>query len=156
MNSINPISINRKLRSMMKNLDALKRFQNLTLEDYLNNYQTQLAVERILELIIQALLDVNRYLLKRLHGINPKENSEVFLAAGRHGLLTSELGTQLSEFGKFCNILVHLYEDIDPVKVFAAIRETLAIYPIYARQITAYIDSLEIDYEESIDFDREV
>lgn len=133
----------------MKNLDALKRFERLTLEDYLNNYEMQLAVERSLELIIQASLDINRYLLKRVHKINPKENSEVFFTAGQYGLLTPELGAQLSEFGKFRNVLVHLYKDIDPNQVFSTIRETLEIYPIYARQIIEYIDSLEINYDES-------
>lgn len=133
----------------MKNLNALKRFERLTLEDYLNNYEMQLAVERSLELIIQASLDINRYLLKRVHKINPKKNSEVFFASGQYGLLTPELGAQLSEFGKFRNVLVHLYEDIDPNQVFSTIRETLEIYPIYARQIIEYIDSLEINYDES-------
>jgi uncharacterized protein YutE (UPF0331/DUF86 family) len=131
----------------MKNLNALKHFEAVTLEDYLNNYEMQLAVERSLELIIQASLDINRYLLKRIHKVNPKENAEVFLVSGQYGLLTSELGSALSEFGRFRNVLVHLYEDIDPNKVFSTIQETLAIYPIYARQITAYIDSLEINYD---------
>lgn len=131
----------------MKNLNALRRFQTITLEDYLDNYEMQLAVERSLELIIQASLDINRYLLKRIHKVNPKENAEVFLIAEQYGLLTPELGVTLSEFGKFRNVLVHLYEDIDPNEVFSAIQETLAIYPIYARQITDYIDSLEINYD---------
>lgn len=148
MSSINPISINRKLKSLMKNLDALKNFETVTLEDYLNNYEMQLAAERSLELIIQASLDITRYLLKRIHQVNPKKNAEVFLVAGQYGLLTPELGVLLSEFGKFRNVLVHLYEDLDPNKVFSTIRETLAIYPSYARQITEYIDSLEISYDE--------
>ncbi|PSB20221.1 DUF86 domain-containing protein [Phormidesmis priestleyi ULC007] len=125
--------MNRKLKSLVKNLNALKHFENVTLEDYLNNYQMQLAVERSLELIIQASLDINRYLLKRIRKVNPKENAEVFLAAGQYGLLTPELGLVLSEFGKFRNVLVHLYEDINPNEVFSTIRETLEIYPTYAR-----------------------
>lgn len=149
MSSINPISINRKLKSLMKNLNALKEFEDLTLEEYLKNYTMQLAVERTLELIIQASIDINRYLLKRIHQVSPKENSEVFLLAGQYGLLTSETGVALSEFGKFRNVLVHLYDEINPHEVFSAIQETLEIYPVYARQITAYIDSLEINYDES-------
>ncbi len=147
MTSINPISINRKLKSLMKNLNALKRFETVTLEDYLDNYEMQLAVERILQLIIQVSLDVNRYLLKRVHQAKPKRN-EVFLASGQYGLLTAELGISLSEFENLRDELVHLYEDLDPNKIFSAIQEVLVIYPIYARQITEYIDSLEINYDE--------
>lgn len=147
MTSINPISINRKLKSLMKNLNALKRFETIDLEDYLNNYEMQLAVERTLQLIIQASLDVNRYLLKRVHQAKPKRN-EVFLTSEQYGLLTAELRIALSEFERFRDELVHLYEEIDPNKVFSTIQKALAIYPIYARQITEYIDSLEISYDE--------
>lgn len=148
MTSINPISINRKLKSLMKNLNALKRYEAVALEDYLDNYEMQLAVERTLQLIIQVSLDVNRYLLKRVHQAKPKRN-EVFLASGQYGLLTAELGNSLLEFENLRDELVHLYEDLDPNKIFSAIQAVLAIYPIYVRQITEYIDSLEINYDES-------
>lgn len=141
------ISINRKLKSLMKYLDALKRLENLQLDEYLSDYATQLAVERLLELIIQASLDSNRLLLKRLHDFSPKENSNVFLASARFGLITLELAEQLAEFGKFRNVLAHLYEDIDPVEVFYTIQETLEIYPRYVKQIKTYVDSLEVEDE---------
>jgi uncharacterized protein YutE (UPF0331/DUF86 family) len=141
------ISIHRKLKSLMKYLNALKSFESLQLNEYLNNFSTQLAVERLLELIIQASLDSNRLLLKRLHESSPKENSEVFLASARFGLITLELGEQLAEFGKFRNVLAHLYEDIDPVEVFYTIQETLEIYPQYVKQIKTYVDSLEVEDE---------
>lgn len=41
------------------------------------------------------------------------------------------------------NLLVHLYEIIEPKFVHSAIKETLNDYPLYQRQLLNYLDSLE-------------
>ncbi|MBD1856179.1 MULTISPECIES: type VII toxin-antitoxin system HepT family RNase toxin [Leptolyngbya] len=133
---------------MMRYLNELESFENLTLDEYLDNFRVQLVVERILELIIQASLDVARFLLKNIHQVTVVENAAVFLEAGQYGLIAMEVATELAEFGKFRNVLAHMYEEIDPVVVFGAIRETLDIYPIYARQITEYVDSLNLQIND--------
>lgn len=50
------------------------------------------------------------------------------------------------------NLLVHLYEIIEPIFVHfhSAIKETLRDYPLYQRQILNYLDTLENDEGEKI------
>ncbi|BAU12843.1 hypothetical protein LEP3755_33750 [Leptolyngbya sp. NIES-3755] len=152
MTKISRLQITRKLRAMMSYINELEAFEDLTLDEYLRNFREQLVVERLIELIIQASLDITRFLLKNIHQTSPKENATVFLVAGQYGLITAEVATNLAEFGKFRNVLAHMYEEIDPVVVFGAIRETLDIYPIYARQIKEYVDSLDLENDNNESF----
>ena len=142
MNQPEQISIPRKLKRLMKYLNTLEPFSILTLAEYLDNYNHQLAVERLLELIIQASLDVTRSLLKQQHQVNPTTNADVFLAAAEYGLINPDLSESLAEFGKFRNVLAHMYEEIDPEIVFLTIQEALTLFPQYVRQITSYLDSV--------------
>lgn len=61
MTAINPVIVLTKLDFMMKYLNSLKGFESITLEEYLDDYNKQLVVERLLQLIIQVAIDINRY-----------------------------------------------------------------------------------------------
>jgi len=61
----------------------------------------------------------------------------------RLGIITNELARELSQSGSLRNRLVHLYDEIDPRKVYPAIQKALQFYPIYQRQIANYLNSLE-------------
>lgn len=145
MTAIEPAIVLSKLDAMMNYLNNLKRFESVTLEEYLADDDKQLIVERLLQLIIQVAIDVNRYLLKQL-GIEPPEsNYASFIEVGRQSIVTTELAEILAASGSLRNRLVHLYEQIDPVQVHAAIPRALQHYPVYQRQVTEYLDSLEVE-----------
>jgi uncharacterized protein YutE (UPF0331/DUF86 family) len=143
MTAIEPAIVLTKLDFMTNYLDNLRRFESITLEEYLNDYNTQLIVERLLQLLIQVAIDTNRYLLKQLGIEQPATNFELFLEMGRRSIITMELAETLAPSGSLRNRLVHLYEDIDPIKVHEGIHKALDNYLIYQRQITSYLDSLQ-------------
>ncbi len=66
MKEIEPAIVLAKLDFMTDYLESLSSFESITLEEYLKDRGKQLIVERLLQLIIQVAIDVNRYLLKRL------------------------------------------------------------------------------------------
>lgn len=145
MTAINPVIVLTKLDFMMNYLDSLKGFESVTLEEYLEDYNKQLVVERLLQLIIQVAIDINRYFLKQLEIEQPETNFEIFIEVGRRGIIAMELAEQLAPSGSLRNRLVHMYEEIDPVKVHEAIQKALQAYRIYQRQVTTYLDLLEVD-----------
>jgi len=117
MTTIEPVIVLNKLDFMTSYLDNLKRFASVTLENYLDDYNQQLAVERLLQLIIQVAIDINRYFLKKLELEQPATNYETFIEVSRRGIITMELAEKLAPSGSLRNRLVHIYEEIDPVKV---------------------------------------
>jgi len=146
-------AINKKLAGMTRRLNLLSAYQSLTFDEYLQSEDRQAAIERFLEIIIQAAIDINKILLKQVSGIKLTRhsqsftNAEVFLLIGEHGFIPQELAEQLAESGRFRNVLAHLYDDIIPEKAYDALQKSLIQYPQYITAIQSYLDSLEVDDE---------
>jgi uncharacterized protein YutE (UPF0331/DUF86 family) len=141
MKKIEPEIVLAKLDFMTDYLDSLSAFESITLENYLSDRGKQLAIERLLQLIIQVAIDVNRYLLKRLEVQQPNSNFDLFIEVSNCGIITADLAGVLSQSGVLRNRLVHLYDELDPIKVHQAIDIILQNYPIYQRQVASFLDS---------------
>jgi uncharacterized protein YutE (UPF0331/DUF86 family) len=154
MKNFEPEAIGNKLAGMIKRVQLLRRYETLTLDEYLQNEDIQAGVERLLEQVIQSALDINRAFLKRVVRIEaqadgkPIENAATFILAAEYGLISSELGESLAKSGGFRNVLAHLYDEILPERVYTALSLSLDHYPHYALAIQTYLDSLETEDDE--------
>lgn len=133
----------RKFKKQKEYLADLKVYADITYEDFMNSRVIQLAIERLIQLIAEVALDVNRHIFKSLKLKQPDENADTFIKLSQLNIIDSNLAKKLKESGKMRNLLVHLYEKIEPQIVHSAIKETLTDYPLYQRQILNYLDSLE-------------
>jgi uncharacterized protein YutE (UPF0331/DUF86 family) len=150
MSQLDPEAIAQKLSRMVERIDRLKRFEQLTLEDYLQDDLKQAAIERLLETIIDSALSINKTLLKRGAGLIPKDaesfkNFESFILIGENGFIPTDLANQLAPSGSFRNVLAHEYDEINSVQVYNALQKALSQYPQYVRAIQTYLDTLEED-----------
>ena len=66
MTNLDLVSIANKLERMVNRLDRLKVYEQYTIEQYLADDDVQIIVERLLELVIQAALDINKALLRQV------------------------------------------------------------------------------------------
>ncbi len=66
-----------RLSLIAKYYNTLEQFSNISLDDYLADFNKQLIVERLLQLIIQAAIDINYHILSRLRSGNVVSNFEV-------------------------------------------------------------------------------
>lgn len=72
--SVDLEGINKKLAGMTRRLTLLQPYRSLTLEEYLQDETRQATIERFLELIIQAAIDINKMLLKQVVGAKLTRN----------------------------------------------------------------------------------
>jgi uncharacterized protein YutE (UPF0331/DUF86 family) len=147
-------SIYKKLAGMTKRLNRLADYESLTLAQFLEDDIRQAAIERLLELIIQAAIDINKMLLKQAgvslrRGNESISNAEAFILAGEQGFISQTLARQLNESAKFRNALAHLYDDLIAETVHGAIQIALMQYPQFITEIETYLDSLETEDEEN-------
>jgi uncharacterized protein YutE (UPF0331/DUF86 family) len=155
MTDLNLPGIAKKLAGMSRRFDKLKRYEFLSLDDYLLDEDRQIIIERLLELIIQAALDINKMFLKQVAGINlgltgdaTPTNADIFRLAGEHGFIPLNLAEKLAKSGQFRNVLAHLYDDIDPQQVYIALQKAYEQYPDYIEAIQDYIDVLEANNDD--------
>ena len=131
-----------RLRLINKYIKTLEEFSTLSLDTYLEDFRQQLVVERLLQLITQAAIDINDHLLSHLNPGNSNTNFEAFIELSKYNVISSELAKQIAPSSGLRNRLVHEYDDLDPGQVFRAISFALQEYPIYVEQINSYLISL--------------
>jgi uncharacterized protein YutE (UPF0331/DUF86 family) len=128
MSKLNPNTLARKIERMIERMNQLAAFRRYTLDQYLENENnTQIIVERLLELVIQSALDINKFLLKQVTGRSVEKNYDSFISAGEAGFISTELAQKLAPSGSFRNILAHEYDDIEPEEVFKGLQKALGI-----------------------------
>ncbi len=148
MKPFDPDVVSEKLLYMNERLNRLRRFRDVTIDEYSENPDHQDIVERNLEVLIQAAADTNRYILTRLtapptEGLGQITNADSFLLMAQVNALPEKLAVQLAESGRFRNVLAHLYDEILPERVIEALRLTLQYYPDYIYAIQSYLDSTQ-------------
>lgn len=148
MSNFDRVAIANKLDRMIDRIDRLKIYQQYNLEQYLKNTDVQIIVERLLELIIQAALDINKTLLKQVAGKSIERNFESFIEMGESGFIPVELARKIAPSGPFRNALAHDYDDLIHEQVFVGLRNALEQYPQYIEAIQDYLDSIEVNNDE--------
>lgn len=147
MSNIEPEIILVRLRLIIKYSNNLEEFRSIILDDFLADFRQQLVVERLLQLMAQAAIDINEHILSKLNPGNSLTNFEAFIELGKYGVISPELAKQIAPSAGLRNRLVHEYDEIDPRKVFKSISFALQQYPLYVRQINTYLISLDVDNE---------
>ncbi len=147
MTDLDREGIGKKLIGMNRRLARLATHQSLTFEEYLQDEDRQASIERYLEIVIQAAIDINKMLIKHAGNIDLERltNTEVFTLAGELSFISSELATQLALSAGFRNVLAHVYDDINPEIAYRALQLSIVQYPQYIQQIQTYLNSLEND-----------
>ncbi|CCI01083.1 type VII toxin-antitoxin system HepT family RNase toxin [Microcystis aeruginosa] len=130
---------------MNQYLAELSEYGSITLEDYRTLRERQLAIERLIQLIVQTGIDINYQILKCLDIESPNNARDALFQIVELGILEEHLAVQLAESIKLRNLLVHLYKKIDPDIVHYSIANILRDYPRYQRLIVQYLDSLEAE-----------
>ncbi|MBC6431781.1 DUF86 domain-containing protein [Nostoc sp. HG1] len=134
-----------RLRLIAKYYNTLEEYRSTSLDDFLGDFRQQLVVERLLQLMTQAAIDINEHILSKLSPRNSATNFEAFIELSKYEVIAPELATQLAPSSGLRNPLVHEYDDIDPKEVFKAISFALQQYPLYVRQVNNYLISLDVD-----------
>lgn len=106
-------------------LRHLGRLATLTSTQFHASSVEQHAVERELQIVIEACLDIGHHVIAREGLRRPGDYRDVFAVLREAGILEADLGRRLEEMASFRNRLVHGYLDIDPNRVYEIARNEL-------------------------------
>ena len=132
-----------RVNFIIQQLSYLKEYEFISFENYQNNFEKKATIERTLELMIQAAIDINRHLItKKLRLPFPETAKQSFLQLQQENILTEALAKQLAKSAGLRNILAHEYLELDDTIIYQSIPLALSQYPLYIKQIITYLDSL--------------
>ncbi len=113
--------------------------------EYVENVRLKKAVERSLQVAVEACLDIGRRLIA-LEGFRyPEDNKDVFQVLYEEGVVPEDLLPALVEMARFRNLIVHDYARVDDAKVYGILKKRLTDFDAYARAIAAYLEREEGD-----------
>ncbi len=132
-------SIDDKLFRLKANTDLLedivkKDGKDLPKGDVDANYY---AIEHLLQLSIQIILDIGIHILAQEFDENPKNYAEVISALGERNVVTKDFAESNVEMAKFRNMIVHNYDNVDKVKVITYAKSAPHIFRDFGR---AFVD----------------
>ena len=129
----------RKTKLLEEDLAQLKNYRDLKLEEYLDNKEIQLVVERLLEKVTGRLIDINYHILREEYEIMPEDYYNSFIEMGKNKIITQEFDEEIAKSAGLRNALAHEYEKIDQSLIFKAIGIALTQIPQYLQKVINFL-----------------
>jgi uncharacterized protein YutE (UPF0331/DUF86 family) len=115
----------RKLAALDEYLAQLGELRHVTTDRYRDDWRTQRAVERTLQLAIEVCADVANHVIADRRLRTPATYAEIFEVLVEAKLLDAALLPVFVAMSRFRNLLVHDYARVDPERVLRILREHL-------------------------------
>ncbi len=131
-----------RLRLLAEYVDELLdyRAQASSFRVYQDNKMLRRAVERALQVAVEACLDIGRRIIA-LEGFRyPENNQDVFRGLAEEGVVSADLLPTLLEMARFRNLIVHDYARIDDARVYGILKKRLSDFDAFAEAVRAYLE----------------
>lgn len=134
------ISLTTKLAKLKELTKTLKQLQSrIDKKKFLNDDIIQKAVERYLQLAIEAVLDISDHIITDYNLKKPEDYKETILILGENKILPPKFAQKFSHAAGFRNILVHDYIALDLNKVYQHLKEDLKDFESFLKYIAKYL-----------------
>ena len=136
-------SIIEQLKELDTVLGELKQYQDIQPETLRAKISQRWIVERGLIAAASLILDIADHILVGHFGFYANSYEESLLGLRDKGVISSALFDQIKGLGGFRNILVHMYQEIDPVLVADSLQKGLHAFPQFAQEILLWLDGIQ-------------
>lgn len=127
-----------KLEYINEYSHKLKEMRGMSREEYVGDFVMQRAVERTLETLIQACIDLAHH-IRSAEGLSPNATAkQAMRALGRAGIISNETQTHLEKAVGFRHILAHRYGDVDHPTVYDVLHNDLHWFDRFQQEIAQW------------------
>ena len=127
-----------KLDELDGYLDELRSVAPRDLEEYAR-VEKRRSCERLLQLAVETTIDTCAMLVTGLRLGLPGEESDLFEKLSHRGALSPDTVATLQRMKGMRNILVHEYGRVDDALVFETVRDHLADFDVFKREVLALL-----------------
>lgn len=127
--------IKAKISLIQERLRRLEGFRNFSFESYLKDFIIKDAVERNLEVALQACIDIGKMIIKREGLREPGDNKGVFVVLTENGIISEDSLKFLLPMAGTGNVLVHGYDKVDDTIIFGILKKHLGDFKRFLSEI---------------------
>lgn len=130
-----------RIEKIRANLVDLRNLSKLSYDEFKSQDMNIAAAERMLQISIQAMLDIGNHIIAEKGFEEPLEYKDVFVILGRRGVFDKDFVSTLTEMVGLRNRLAHVYLEVSPEKLYKFITTELGDFEKFVKIILEYIES---------------
>lgn len=129
-----------RLKKLEEYIKYLEKYQEVSLEQFLQEHSIHSTVERDFHLAIECVLDIGNHVISDLRYRNPESYADIIVILGEEGVIPREFAKEFTSAAKFRNVLVHDYVNINRRIVYQYLQERLADFRKFMGYIGQFLD----------------
>lgn len=124
----------------------LEELKDYTLNELAKDFYKLNTAERLLEKIIIRATDINNHLIAELGAGTERVRGyfDSFIVLAKLGVYPQEFAEKVAENGKFCNVLVHEYNNFEKNLIHKKISEVLDDFGQYCGYILKFLEKQKL------------
>lgn len=130
-----------KLAEMSKYQQELRDFLEFSDREIINDSGKIHIAERLLQLIVDAMLDVNQHFIKELNLDVADNFQSTFYILGQSGVLNNEFAQKIAPVVGLRNRVVHGYETLDKALFLSELRKDHQDFSKYIETVQHYLQT---------------
>lgn len=130
-----------RIEKIRANLVDLSNLAKLNYDEFSSKPEHIAATERMLQISIQAMLDLGNHIIAEKGFEEPLEYKDVFIILGKRGIFDKNFVKILTDMVGMRNRLVHVYFEVSPEKLHQFITSELDDFEKFIKIILEYIKS---------------
>lgn len=135
--------IEQKISTLFEKIERLKKFQEVSFNEFSENLDIKDIIERNLHVAIEACIDIGKVIISSMSLREPIDNKDVFTVLSENGIISHESLDFLMPMAGTRNVLVHGYDKIDATIIFGILKKHLEDFYKYLAEIKRnYLDKL--------------
>lgn len=131
--------VNRKLVLLDRARAALLGYPIASLKQFKGSHLLQKAVEKTLQEMIEICMDVGKHIIADEGFGFPEDGKGIFRILEEKGVIRPRTAAVLMTMVGFRNLIVHLYETIDPETVYGIRRQRLKDFDLFTSDVRAFL-----------------
>ncbi len=124
-----------KISVVQERVRRLYAYSGISFEAYLIDITTKDAIERNLEVAIQACLDIGKIIIKKEGLREPEDNKGVFVVLAENGIIGEESLRFLIPMAATRNVLAHGYDKVDDTIIFGVLKSHLGDFEKFLKEV---------------------
>ncbi|GAB4419643.1 MAG: DUF86 domain-containing protein [Anaerolineae bacterium] len=134
--------IKQRLKELDEILQELSKYRQVSRAEVDSSLSQRWIIERGLIAAASVIFDIADHILAGHFGYYAETYESSLAGLRDKRVISDNLYSQMKGLGGFRNILIHRYLGIDPAEVFENFQKSLEIFPEFAQEILAWLDTL--------------
>ena len=140
---IDTLLIEKKLQQIIEYLDELRPIARMSPEEVLRDYLKYHTAERIFQLIVDTIVDINIHLIKEGDFAVPDDFQSTFTTLADNDILPRDFAEQIAPVVGLRNRVVHRYETLSRRTFIELLQKNYPDFGLYIAIVKEYLGKMQ-------------